>query len=187
VKETITRSEFSPAPPSAATERGIDWKLYATSYEIEFSKFVYPDGSKVINLGDCAILIGLQIDALQKELAAVRATGHHEQLGLNLFRQLVCHGNALIQLVVFSCNVAYHNDDCKCFWEQCEAWAKADSTADSDSVGHHEVWQRAIEIVKATVASDGHPWAIAAIKDAIVALETERDLPAPPERKEEKQ
>lgn len=48
--------------------------------------------------------------------------------GLNLLRQLVSGKNSLRTLGVFSCNQAEHEDvDCECFWEQCEAWAKADA------------------------------------------------------------
>lgn len=49
------------------------------------------------------------------------------ETGLVLFRQLVSGSNALRDLDVFSCNFAEHNDGCECFWEQCEAWAKADA------------------------------------------------------------
>lgn len=48
------------------------------------------------------------------------------EAGLSLFRQLVSGHNALRMLDVFACNQAEHGPDCECFWEQCEAWAKAD-------------------------------------------------------------
>ena len=52
-----------PAAPTGV----INWKKYAIDYEIEFSKFIHPDGGKVMNLGDCAIQIGAMIDRLEKK------------------------------------------------------------------------------------------------------------------------
>lgn len=46
--------------------------------------------------------------------------------GLNLFRQLVSGKNKLRDLDVFACNDGEHDAGCECFWEQCEAWAKAE-------------------------------------------------------------
>lgn len=51
--------------------------------------------------------------------------------GRNLLLQLVGGKNALRQLNVFWCNDGEHAADCKCFWEQCEAWAKADAEFDA--------------------------------------------------------
>lgn len=49
-----------------------------------------------------------------------------EKAGLSLFRQLVSESdNSLRTLDVFACNGSDHSEDCKCFWEQCEAWAKS--------------------------------------------------------------
>lgn len=50
-----------------------------------------------------------------------------DNVGLNLLRQLVGGKNALRQLNVFWCNHAEHDAGCKCFWEQCEAWAQRDA------------------------------------------------------------
>jgi hypothetical protein len=55
-----------------------------------------------------------------------------DETGLNLLRQLVGGKNALRQLDVFQCNQGEHDPDCECFWEQCEAWAKADAATPSE-------------------------------------------------------
>jgi hypothetical protein len=52
-------------------------------------------------------------------------TGLNE-IGLSLFRQLVRGKNSLRILDVFPCNQAEHNEDCECFWEQCERWADSE-------------------------------------------------------------
>lgn len=63
--------------------------------------------------------------------AQVRVT---DEAGLALLRELVAAKNALREFDVFSCNSKEHTDEgCKCFWEQCEAWAKADALADKDA------------------------------------------------------
>lgn len=56
------------------------------------------------------------------------ADKEHTETALALFRQLVTGKNALRELEAFACNEAEHDHDipCECFWEQCEAWAKAD-------------------------------------------------------------
>jgi aspartyl-tRNA synthetase len=48
-------------------------------------------------------------------------------IGLDLLRQLVSGQNALREMDVFACNAEGHDLRCECFWEQCEAWAKADA------------------------------------------------------------
>jgi hypothetical protein len=52
---------------------------------------------------------------------------NHNEIGLNLFRQLISGGNALRDLDVFPCNDPDHDLNCECFWEQCERWADADA------------------------------------------------------------
>lgn len=64
--------------------------------------------------------------ALTLDIAESEAVKHAE-VGLSLFRQLVRGKNSLRTLEMFPCNQAEHEDvDCKCFWEQCEAWASRD-------------------------------------------------------------
>lgn len=58
-----------------------------------------------------------------------------DAVGLNLFRQLISGSNALRDLDVFRCNDVEHDDGCKCFWEQCEAWAIADAAASRGQSG----------------------------------------------------
>lgn len=62
-------------------------------------------------------------------VAAPQGDAANDAVGLNLLRQLVSGGNALRQLNVFWCNYAEHDAGCKCFWEQCEVWAKQDAAA----------------------------------------------------------
>jgi ribosomal protein S27E len=57
------------------------------------------------------------------------AQSDHDEIGLALFRQLVCGTNALRQLDVFGCNEGEHAADCECFWEQCETWAAEELVA----------------------------------------------------------
>lgn len=55
----------------------------------------------------------------------------NDALGSALLRELVGGNNALRHLDVFACNRGEHDEGCECFWEQCEAWAKADKDANA--------------------------------------------------------
>lgn len=86
----------------------------------------------------------------------------NDAIGLNLFRQLVSGKNPLRSLGVFSCNQAEHEDvDCKCFWEQCEAWAKQDAAPASpaalrDEAGCVDAERQAAAIVTVWRAVKDH-------------------------------
>jgi|ERR1041384_5444714 hypothetical protein len=80
-----------------------------------------------------AELIGLYLDIDPKALIDdTRVSPSRDETGLNLLRQLVSGQNALRDFDVFPCNVTEHDLNCECFWEQCEAWAKADAEKASE-------------------------------------------------------
>lgn len=74
-----------------------------------------------------------------------RVSPSRDETGLNLLRQLVSGQNALRDFDVFQCNVTEHDLDCQCFWEQCEAWAKADAAGETVPAPSREAFDALIE------------------------------------------
>lgn len=116
----------------------------------------------------------------------------NDQVGLNLLRQLVRGSNSLRTLEVFPCNQAEHEDvDCKCFWEQCEAWAKQDATTPAPSNELlDEVQHRMDQVVESAVewhqaGREGDEWfdkaeALGAAIESLLELRSKPEQLTPP-------
>lgn len=109
-------------------ERNKATLLYGTLSELPCDVYAIPDKNTHILVAECNSSETATLVA--SALNAYTANRDTAEAGLSLLRQLVGGSeNSLRHLDVFQCNEAEHSGRCECFWEQCEAWAKADTLA----------------------------------------------------------